>query len=272
MTGVFRKIAGFLYSVWAYSVFFAVLMAGAAGYGLIAFFTSKKGRERRLLRVNNSIALLWGLLCGVRFSMERPPDLDPKGVYVFTPNHSSTLDMLIGSYAFRHGMRFLVKKELQKMPFLGFMFSRIGIFVDRGNPESRKASREVLRAWAQRGVSFCVFPEGTRNRTAEPLGQFYDGAFDAAISAGIPVAPIVFLGTRELMPMHGWMLRPGRLKAIYLQPVSTKGLGPESVGELRDRVYRMMHNAIILAEPGFSDHKLLAPDEPLSLPPRRGIT
>lgn len=261
-----QQTAYFVYSLWAYSVFFAVLVLGAAGYALVSLFTSRKGRERRLLYVNNGVAIVWGALCGVRFSMEQQTALDPNGVYLFTPNHGSTLDMLIGSFAFRHGMRFLVKKELKSIPLLGFMFSRIAVFVDRSNPESRKSSREAIKMLAGQGVSFCVFPEGTRNRGMEPLGRFYDGAFDAALSAGIPVVPLVFIGTRTLMPMGSNMLRPGRMKAIYLAPIPTSELTAQDLPALRDRVYRAMHNAIIAFDPEFSNHPLQ--EEPEALRPK----
>ncbi len=252
-----------LYSLWAYGVFGFILIAGALGYGLVALFTPSKGRERRLLRVNNGIAAIWGLLCGIQYEIEYPSSLKKDGVYVFTPNHSSTLDMLVGSYAFRHGMRFLVKKELKNVPFMGFMFSLIGVFVDRSDPESRKKSREVLKSWAAKGVSFCVFPEGTRNRTTEPLGRFYQGAFDAAISAGIPIAPIVFIGNRQLMPMNSRLLRPGKMKAIYLEPIPTCDLSSEDAGILRDQVFRAMYNAIVAEERQFVGRAALGPDDPV---------
>jgi len=261
-----RKTALFFYSLWAYGVFFAVLVAGAGGYALLSLFTGRKGRERRLLYVNNEVAVVWGALCGVRFSMEHQTALDPNGVYLFTPNHGSTLDMLIGSFAFRHGMRFLVKKELKRIPLLGFMFSRIAVFVDRSNPESRKSSREMIKKLAGEGVSFCVFPEGTRNRGTEPLGRFYDGAFDAALSAGIPVVPLVFIGSRTMMPMGSSLLRPGQMKAVYLTPIPTVGLGAADLPALRDRVYRAMHNAIVASDPEFTGHHLLG--EPEALRPK----
>jgi 1-acyl-sn-glycerol-3-phosphate acyltransferase len=252
-----------VYSLWAYLVFFALLPPAALAYAVLAVLGPDRGREKRMLRVNRVVAWLWGACCGIRFEMEKHPALSNEGVYVFTPNHSSTLDMLTGSFALRHGMRFLVKKELRRIPFLGFMFGLMGIFVERSDPQSRKKSRETLRSWAARGVSFCVFPEGTRNRSTHPLGRFYDGAFDAAISAGIPVAPVVFIGGRRLMPMNSRLIRPGRLRAIFLEPVSTAGLGLDAIQALREQVYRRMHNALVRFDPDFSRYALLGPEDPL---------
>jgi 1-acyl-sn-glycerol-3-phosphate acyltransferase len=265
-----KKVLLVGYSLWAYAVFFAVLLAGAGGYALVSLLTSQKGRERRLLWVNNGVAVLWGALCGVRFSMEQQAPLSRQQAYLFTPNHGSTLDMLIGSYAFRYGMRFLVKKELKRIPFLGFMFSRIAVFVDRSDAQSRKESRETLKLLAGRGVSFCVFPEGTRNRGSEPLGRFYDGAFDAALSAGIPVVPLVFIGSRTLMPMGSFLMRPGPMKAVYLKPIPTAGLRTEDLPALREQVYRVMHNAIVALDPAFQGRALLQEPEPLR-PKNTGI-
>ncbi len=249
MAALIKKWALYPYSCWVYTIFFVLAGLGALGYALLALLSPQAGRERRLLYINNGIAVIWAALCGMRLKMERPASLDPKGVYVFTPNHSSTLDMLIGSYAFRHGMRFLVKEELKSFPILGFMFSQIGVFVRREDPASRKASRETLRDWARKGISFCVFPEGTRNKNPEPLGPFRDGAFDAAISAGIPIAPIIFLGTRKLMPLDSWLVKPGTLESIYLDPVPTQGMSMEDLPALKEKVYLLMRRAMLEREP-----------------------
>lgn len=239
------------YSIWAGLVFLLVLVLGAMGYLFLSLLSPAKGRERRLLYINQIIAVIWAGLCGMRLRLEKHPEIDSRQSYVFTPNHSSTLDVMIGSFAFRYGMRFLVKEELRRVPLLGFMFSRIGIFVQRDRAESRRQTRETLRRWAAQGVSFCLFPEGTRNRSDEPLGRFYDGAFDAAVSAQIPIAPMVFLGVRSLMPMGSRLLRPGTMTAVYLKPISTFGLTLDDVPRLREEVFDAMYRVIVERDPAF---------------------
>jgi 1-acyl-sn-glycerol-3-phosphate acyltransferase len=139
----------------------------------------------------------------------------------------------------------LVKTELRRVPLLGFMFGRMGVFVDRKDPESRMAARIRLRALAREGISLCVFPEGTRNTSGEPLGRFYDGAFATAIDAGIPVLPLVLYGGPALMPNGQYWMRPGRLWARFLPPEPTAGLGPEDVEALKARVRQRMLAAVL---------------------------
>lgn len=228
-----------VYSVWAYFWAIWVFFFGALGYAIVNLLVRKRP-ERSMLRVNNVLVTLWGLVTGIRYKLILPKGFDWKRPAVYVVNHTSTLDMFIASYSFRMGLRFLVKKELRKVPMLGFMFSQIAVFVDRKSPDGRKEALAEMKSLAAQGVSLCVFPEGTRNRTGELLGKFYDGAFTMAIHAGVPVVPLVLTGGPQIMPMKSWMLKPGILHAEYLDATSTAGLTMDDVASLKDSVRNQM--------------------------------
>jgi 1-acyl-sn-glycerol-3-phosphate acyltransferase len=42
-------------------------------------------------------------------------------------------------------------------------------------------SFEKMKAVLEKGMHMSIYPEGTRNRTAEPLKKFHDGAFKLAV-------------------------------------------------------------------------------------------
>jgi 1-acyl-sn-glycerol-3-phosphate acyltransferase len=55
----------------------------------------------------------------------------------------------------------------------------------------------------------CIYPEGTRNKTDEPLTAFHDGAFKLAIDAGKSIIPSLMFYTRIVMPAdQGFYLCP----------------------------------------------------------------
>ena len=88
------------------------------------------------------------------------------------------------------------------------------------------------------GMHMCIYPEGTRNRTSEPIKQFYDGAFKLAIAAKKDIIPCVITGTKKAMPINKtFYLLPTRLKMNFLPPVSSENI---SVKELKDKVHTLM--------------------------------
>ncbi len=55
--------------------------------------------------------------------------------------------------------------------------------------------------WVLRtGMHMCIYPEGTRNRTREPLKPFYNGAFKLAAETKADIIPAIISGTRKRFP------------------------------------------------------------------------
>ena len=96
------------------------------------------------------------------------------------------------------------------------------------------------------GISVFIFPEGTRNKTSEPLQPFFDGAFITAIRAQKPIIPAVIFGTKDILPNKpAFWARPKPIRYHFLEPIPTKGLGMRDRDELKDRIHELMKNYII---------------------------
>jgi len=94
--------------------------------------------------------------------------------------------------------------------------------------------KKVLAA----GMHMCIYPEGTRNRSAEPIKPFYDGAFRLAVAAKKDIIPCVIIGTKKAMPItKKFFLFPTRLKMHFLPPVSSANT---TVKELKEKVFTVM--------------------------------
>lgn len=70
--------------------------------------------------------------------------------------------------------------------------------VTRQDAQSRKDSFPKMIEALNKGLHLCLFPEGTRNKTSEPLARFYDGAFKVAIEAQKPIIPGLIFGTKNI--------------------------------------------------------------------------
>jgi 1-acyl-sn-glycerol-3-phosphate acyltransferase len=91
------------------------------------------------------------------------------------------------------------------------------------------------------GMHMCIYPEGTRNRTGQPLKAFYDGAFKLAIDANKNVMPCIIKGTKEAMPIHKtFYLLPTKLSMQFLPSVSSSG---KTAKALREEVFNIMLQA-----------------------------
>jgi 1-acyl-sn-glycerol-3-phosphate acyltransferase len=169
-------------------------------------------------------ARTWLRLSGMKVCVRGREHLDPKQTYIFTANHRSYLDTAtLFSYTGRR-VGLLAKKELLKVPILGYGMGFVNIMaIDRTN---RERAIETVRAATERirsGVSFGVFVEGTRARPGELL-PFKKGAFHMAIDAGVPIVPVAIKHTDVLMGKGTGLARPGMIEFVILAPVETAGL------------------------------------------------
>ncbi|GFK94779.1 1-acyl-sn-glycerol-3-phosphate acyltransferase [Fundidesulfovibrio magnetotacticus] len=159
------------------------------------------------------------LLAGVRVQADLSR-LDPSSNYVFMANHQSHFDILaLFAVLHRWNLRFVAKEELFKIPLFGPAMRRTGhIAILREN--SRKAMRSIDEAVdaAKRGLSILIFPEGTRARTSEHLGDFKIGGMIMALKCGLPVAPLIITGTRAVLPRGATLPSPGVVRVEALEP------------------------------------------------------
>ena len=127
-------------------------------------------------------------------------NVDPKQSYVFVANHQSFLDVFAVYGWLPNNFKWLMKKELRKIPFVGTACAVAGhIFVDRSNPRAAMESLTYIKAQLHDGISTVIFPEGTRTKTGE-MGRFKAGAFKIAMDMGLPVVPITLNGFYKSMP------------------------------------------------------------------------
>ena len=165
----------------------------------------------------------WLRLSGARVQVTGGEHLEPSQTYVFISNHRSYLDTAtLFAYTGRR-LGLLAKKELLKVPILGYGMGFVNIMaIDRSNSER---ARETVAAATDRirsGRSFGVFAEGTRAKPGEFL-PFKKGAFYMAAQAGVPIVPVALRNTDHLMGKGTGEARAGTIEMVMLPPVSTAG-------------------------------------------------
>ena len=154
------------------------------------------------------ILLFWSI------KIEEKEQLNQKGSLILAANHVSYLDPIVLGVAVKRPIHFITKKEVFKVPFLGFLARSLGaIPVDRNkaNPTSIKKSFSLLK----KGHILGIFPEGTRSLNGELL-DLNAGLIKIALKTGSPIIPVGISGTFEIYPPKARMPSFFKRKNIYI--------------------------------------------------------
>lgn len=205
---------------------------------IVSFFDSTGAVQIRVARAW-ARALLGA--SGIRVHVEGLEQIDPAASYVFISNHLSYLDTPVALAKIPAQFRFLAKRGLFQIPFLGTHLSRAGhIPVPREDARaSVKTMQLAAEAIQQKRISLLIFPEGGRSHDGV-LRPFKEGGAYIAIRAGVPVVPIVMLGTRDLLPYGAGAVLAGEVTLRILKPIETNDLSLKDRGALTERVRNLI--------------------------------
>ena len=159
---------------------------------------------------------------GITVAIEGAERIDWSRPRMLVANHQSYIDICALFAAVPLPLRFVMKSELGKVPFLGQYARAMGmVLIER---DSRRAGAKMLDETVdllRGGATLLVFPEGTRSRDGR-LGPFKGGAFQAAIDAGVDVLPVAISGAGKVMaPDRLFRVRSGRIVVRFGTPLST---------------------------------------------------
>ncbi|NOX89975.1 MAG: 1-acyl-sn-glycerol-3-phosphate acyltransferase [Calditrichaeota bacterium] len=181
-------------------------------------------------------------VAGVKVKVYGKEKLNPDQPYIFIANHQGTFDILAGVVSIPGTMRFIAKKELFRVPIFAQGMRAVGMIpIDRGNSkEARKTINEAVET-LQKGVSVLIFPEGTRSETGE-IKPFKKGGFILALKSGLPIVPMVFSGSLQIMKKKSKRLNRGTIHVYFLDPVDTTKYSFETRNELIANVREQIIN------------------------------
>jgi 1-acyl-sn-glycerol-3-phosphate acyltransferase len=172
---------------------------------------------------------------GARLRVEGTERVDWSRPQVLVANHASMIDIPALFRAVPVPLRFVLKREIARVPFVGWYARLMGMaFIDRGN--ARDAKRKLAEA-AERlrgAATFAAFPEGTRSKDGT-IGPFKGGALQLAIEAGVPVLPVAIEGAGRVLPPTGFSVRPGVIVIRFGEPIETRGMTPQDRNALAQR-------------------------------------
>jgi len=158
------------------------------------------------------------------------------GSQIFASNHQSIYDILMLSGYLPVQFRWLAKKELFRIPFMGWHMSRVGyIKIDRSNMRQAALSFRKAAEKIKSGVSVVIFPEGTRS-TDGRLQPFKSGLFSLALHAGVPIVPVSISGSKDIVRKGSFRVNRGKIRMVIGKPIDVSKYQKKGKTKLMQKV------------------------------------
>ncbi len=190
--------------------------------------------------VQHSLARIWASGCvwasGSKLKVLGAENLRKHQVAVYACNHTSYMDTPVVFAALPFQFRILARKDLWRIPFIGWYLDRSGQMpIDTDNPRASLSSLGAAAKALRSRMALFVFPEGRRTPDGQ-LQPFLSGAAYLAIRAQVPLVPIALSGVYELLPIHTRHFYPGEVTLRVGEPIETAGMTLRQSEELTARL------------------------------------
>ncbi len=239
----FKEVFARIWATWGLVTFvitFLVIFIPSMCSWLFKDF--KKG-QAYFIWVSRVWMRVWLTLIGCPVFVHGKENFQKGENYIICFNHNTFMDVPLSAPFVEGANKTIAKASFTRVPLFGLFYTRGSVLVNRNSDRSRIKSFEKMKKVLADGMHMCIYPEGTRNRTGEPLKAFHDGAFKLSVGTGKKVLPCVIKGTREALPIHKtFYLVPTFLHMYYLPAIDPNN---KKVAELKQTVYTQMENCYI---------------------------
>ncbi|MFI5186469.1 MAG: lysophospholipid acyltransferase family protein [Chitinophagales bacterium] len=232
-----KNILGRICALWALIIFTATLVIIFIPMWFIGLWKEPK-RSHLMHRIFTGWMIVFFFLTGIRLRVKGKENFKKKENYIVVFNHNSMMDVPVSVPFMPGANKTIAKAEMVKIPLFGILYRRGSVLVDRKNEESRKMSYIRMKEVLDMGLHMCIYPEGTRNKTNQPLQRFHDGAFRLSFDSGKSILPALIFNTAKVLPRKFFFFWPAKIELHYLKPVPPANF--TSVDELKNYVFKLM--------------------------------
>lgn len=236
---LFKNIVARVWAVWGLIIFTSTLLI--AVWPIVISYLVPEPRGTEIFRRTSKIWMTFFLYAiGCRIKLVGKNNFSKGRTYIVVSNHNSLMDVPLTTPFIPGANRTIAKRSMARIPVFGWIYARGSVLVDRQSDESRRRSFEEMKRILAQGMHMVIYPEGTRNRTSDPLKSFYDGAFKLATDTGKEVIPTLIFNTAKVLPVDkAFYLMPQKLEMHFLPPVSPVG---KTARQLKEELFGIMWN------------------------------
>lgn len=236
---ILKNIFGAFWAIWGIVTFTVTLLIIVIPV-CITFIIKEPAGTEAFRQITKLWMTAWLTLIGSPLRVIGKKNFEKGKNYVVVSNHNSLMDVPVTTPFVPGANKTIGKTSFAKTPVFGWVYIRGTVLVDRESEESRRKSFEEMKKTLSQGLHMVIYPEGTRNRTADPLKSFHNGAFKLAVESQKDIIPTVIFNTKTVLPLNkSFYLWPHRLEMHFLHAVSSKNI---TAKDLKEKVFKIMWN------------------------------
>lgn len=236
-----KNIVARILAVWT-----AIAFVGTMLIFLLPIWTAgifgEPASTKWMIRFSRMWMALYFPLSFIKVKITGKENFKPGENYIVVCNHNSFMDVPLSSPGIPGANKTIAKIEMSRIPLFGIIYKRGAVLINRKDENSRKDSYQRMKDVLNMGIHMCIYPEGTRNKTDQPLKSFHDGAFRLSMETGKKIIPAIIRGTKEMLPtkktLYFW---PGKISMQFLEPIDPKNFN--DLTALKEHVYNTMLHA-----------------------------
>ena len=213
---------------------------------------SPRTKEISSLRIIQGVFkfILWE--AGTKVTIIGEENIPTDTAVLYVGNHRSFFDVVLTYVRVPRPTGYVAKKEMLKWPLLNIWMKDLHcLFLDR---QDIKAGLKTIMAAIDKvknGISICIFPEGTRNKTKDTFLPFHEGSFKIAEKGNVPIIPMTIVNSAAIFEDHFPKIKKATVVIEYGKPIYMKDLDKET----RKSMGTYVQN--IISETYFKNKKLI---------------
>ncbi|MEO6455841.1 MAG: lysophospholipid acyltransferase family protein [Ginsengibacter sp.] len=216
---ILKEILGRVFALWALLIFIITMLPVAPAMWIIGLIKEPQ-RTEIFRKISRAWMNIFFAATGCSLKIKGIENFKQDENYIIICNHNSFMDVPISTPFIPGANKTIAKIEMARIPVFGLIYKRGAILVDRKDKASRADSFKKMRDVLAMGMHMCIYPEGTRNKTTEPLKAFHDGAFKLAVDTKKPLLPAVIFNTKRVLPTEKiFYFWPSKMELHFLQAV-----------------------------------------------------
>ena len=145
-------------------------------------------------------------------------NIPKEGGCILFPNHQGMYDTLAIMEVCPRPFSVVAKKELANIQFLKQVFACVKAYaIDR--EDVRQGLKVIMNVAddVKNGKVFIIFPEGTRSKNGNQVGEFKGGSFKAATKAKCPIVPVALIDSFK--PFDTNSIKPVTVQVHFMEPL-----------------------------------------------------
>ena len=142
-------------------------------------------------------------ICGTKLTIIGEENVPKDQPVLYIGNHRSYFDIIITYSRCPRLTGYVAKDSMKKVPLLSTWMTRLHcLFINRS--DVKEALKTILAGIdnIKNGISMCIFPEGTRNKTDDLMLPFKEGSFKIAEKSGCPIIPMAITNSADVLEAH----------------------------------------------------------------------